>query len=138
MTEKVLLGKDLKGRDVELDLQEEKSEDEEDYGEQASDKICFFCGENNGIVLVRHHIIPKSLKSIDPTNYGISVILCRNCHQKLHYLLTPLTRYLTVYLTGKDPWAPGRQEKPDYSKLLAETAERLGLKKLMESGWGVE
>ena len=65
---------------------------------EQQDKIevkCFFCEESNPIVLEKHHMVPRSLQE----KFGISdestVILCRNCHRKVHYVLRPIEYVLT-------------------------------------------
>lgn len=48
--------------------------------------ICYFCGNPDDVVLVRHHIVPRRLKlNIDKT-----VTLCANCHMKLHNLIVDM------------------------------------------------
>jgi len=50
---------------------------------------CFFCGESNQIVLEEHHIYPKWAEKVTQ-DLGLPneiVVLCRNCHKKLHHLL---------------------------------------------------
>ena len=56
-------------------------------------KECFFCGETNEIVLEEHHLVPKSAE-ITPS--GETIVLCANCHRKLHYILNPLLSYIKI------------------------------------------
>lgn len=52
---------------------------------------CFFCGEENEIVLENHHLVPRRLnKVMFPKNAAKTIALCRNCHRKLHHILNPL------------------------------------------------
>ena len=54
---------------------------------------CFFCGETNEIVLEEHHLVPKSAE-ITPSEE--TIVLCANCHRKLHYILNPLLGYIKI------------------------------------------
>ena len=46
---------------------------------------CYFCGVTDESVLEEHHIIPRSIGESP-----LTVILCKNCHKKLHNLTKPL------------------------------------------------
>ena len=77
-------------------------------------KKCFFCGEDNPLVLEEHHIIPRSIEDSVET-----ITLCANCHRKLHHLLRPLTKYVKLELVTK-PKIPETKEQ----KRLREILER--------------
>ncbi|MBS7635796.1 HNH endonuclease [Candidatus Bathyarchaeota archaeon] len=52
---------------------------------------CFFCGEENEIVLENHHLVPRRLnEAMFPKSAAKTIALCRNCHRKLHHILNPL------------------------------------------------
>ncbi len=53
---------------------------------------CFFCGEENSVVLEEHHIIPRSLGGEN----GPTVVLCANCHKKLHYIYDIIFSHLGI------------------------------------------
>lgn len=44
---------------------------------------CDVCGERNGKILNRHHIIPQCDERCTNKDYNIS-ILCPNCHTNVH------------------------------------------------------
>jgi transcription elongation factor Elf1 len=51
---------------------------------------CFICGATSN--LQEHHIIPKSLGGDKLENN--KVLLCDNCHKKVHQLLDPVIDYM--------------------------------------------
>ena len=55
---------------------------------------CEFCGENDKDLLIIHHIIPRGLLGSDELENKI--ILCANCHRKLHSELKKLIYNYTV------------------------------------------
>jgi len=60
---------------------------------------CYFCGEPNLDVLEIHHIIPKHGLFVDSEKTGlenVTVRVCRNCHKKLHRILTVVADYLKL------------------------------------------
>ena len=56
---------------------------------------CFFCGGNNPIVLEEHHLVPGCLQEKLGVLDESTVILCRNCHRKVHYVLIPIEYVVT-------------------------------------------
>ncbi len=64
-----------------------------------SEKIkCFFCGEDNPEVLEVHHIVPRSLGI--PGSEKETIVVCANCHRKLHYIYRILFKYLGINYNG--------------------------------------
>ena len=58
---------------------------------------CFFCGEDNPIVLERHHIVPEDwLKAFGVVNEPPVIILCANCHRKMHAILRMMNATLGI------------------------------------------
>jgi hypothetical protein len=51
-----------------------------------SDEICFVCGENNPVVLQRHHIIPRRYAGSDGDENLVT--LCANCHEAVEHIYT--------------------------------------------------
>ena len=64
---------------------------------------CFFCGEENEIVLENHHLVPRRLnKAVFSKNAAKTIPLCRNCHRKLHHILNPLIgHYIKITKASK-------------------------------------
>lgn len=54
---------------------------------------CFFCGERNKVVLQRHHLTPKVAKI---ENNQETIVLCANCHIKVHTILRPFLPLLNI------------------------------------------
>ena len=58
---------------------------------------CFFCGEDNPIVLERHHIVPEDwLKAFGVVDEPPVIILCANCHRKIHAILRMMNATLGI------------------------------------------
>ncbi|WP_160135699.1 HNH endonuclease [Halococcus salsus] len=51
-----------------------------------NDESCFICGEENSIVLQRHHIIPRRYEGSDHSENLVT--LCANCHVALERIYT--------------------------------------------------
>lgn len=73
------------------------------------EKRCFFCGEENELVLEEHHLVPRAANFY--TGLGETVILCANCHRKMHHLLRPLSKYLELVKVEEEKEAPEMQDK---------------------------
>ena len=43
---------------------------------------CAYCGHREGLDLTIHHIVPKEERG--PTEYGNLIVLCHNCHHRVH------------------------------------------------------
>jgi len=56
---------------------------------------CFFCGGNNPIVLEEHHLVLGRFQEKLGVSDESTVILCRNCHRKVHYVLIPIEYVVT-------------------------------------------
>lgn len=52
---------------------------------------CYFCGESKPEVLEDHHIIPGQIvtseRDAERDDVDETVVLCANCHYKMHHLL---------------------------------------------------
>ena len=55
---------------------------------------CYFCGEKNTIVLNEHYIVPERISHIIILFEEDEVVLCSNCHRKLHHLIKPFVDYI--------------------------------------------
>lgn len=51
---------------------------------------CFFCGNADQIVLEEHHVYPRWVEKVreDIGLNNLTIVLCSNCHKKVHYLLS--------------------------------------------------
>ena len=62
-------------------------------------QTCYLCGEVSQEVLQDHHVIPRKLVTTEADaardDTGETVVVCANCHQKIHHLLEPTIQFLT-------------------------------------------
>lgn len=62
-------------------------------------QTCYLCGEVKQEVLQEHHVIPKKLVTTKADHENPetdeTVVVCANCHQKIHHLLEPTIQFLT-------------------------------------------
>lgn len=96
--------------------------------QQSSQARCHFCGETYPPILVKHHIIPRRLqKKIGIKNDDV-IILCANCHKKLHDILDPLVNTIIKLLDESEsvPKEKKIEETPEAPKpsIEKEVSER--------------
>jgi hypothetical protein len=73
-------------------------------------KECFFCGENSTEAIDLHHRIPRSIIRQIPLFIRSEVLdeifgrnsqrlypLCGSCHRKIHYILRPFTKSISIF-----------------------------------------
>jgi len=75
---------------------------------------CYFCGENNEVVLEDHHLVPKRLEVSFKTEQVVT--LCANCHKKVHSILRELGIVVEPYITIPKNTSPETFSEDDIIK----------------------
>jgi hypothetical protein len=75
-------------KSIQLKFEPKARSDEGDYGRSTKENVCVACGDEEGKVQMRFHIVPHTYRSLFPMRYKTHmshdvVLLCADCHLRV-------------------------------------------------------
>lgn len=93
-------------------------------------RTCYMCGNKNGDVLERHHIVPRRFGGSDDDENLVD--LCSNCHSAIEKL------YNKRFYDALEVSTENSAENPEIGPCHRQGCTALGVKTIVEGVWGCE